>query len=255
MNLKPMTVTIFFPSDMEVGEDRARWYLDHAIRGYWKTFAHTETDPIRNMRRCSVSIKPSMTSTTQPTASPQPTATTTEVSEASLDERMEAAGMIPLSKLLAGDAPLEKWMAHTSVRDLASFEAWLLMRQREFMHMRVAYELGDKDKADELYEWVFAHTAALGEVISNFRKALSAPSGDGVPGMVLVPREDLRRALVLLRLPTVRQVINAGDDAIDAAGLNPWAMNEGLATGDERISPSFIDDWRAMLSTTAGEPK
>lgn len=80
-------------------------------------------------------------------------------------------------------------------------------------------------------------------------------AGDGVPGMVLVPREDLRRALVLLRLPTVRQVINAGDDAIDAAGLNPWAMNEGLATGDERISPSFIDDWRAMLSTTAGEPK
>lgn len=57
MKLTPMTVTVFFPSDMEVGEDRARWYLDHAIRGYWQSFA-TDTDPIRNMRRCSVSIKP-----------------------------------------------------------------------------------------------------------------------------------------------------------------------------------------------------
>jgi hypothetical protein len=34
---------------------------------------------------------------------------------------------------------------------------------------------------------------------------------------------------------TVRQVIELGDDAIFASGLNPWSLNEGLATGDERI--------------------
>ena len=50
--LKPIAVTIYFPRDMDVGSDRARWYIDHALRGYWQTFVHTETDPIRGMARC-----------------------------------------------------------------------------------------------------------------------------------------------------------------------------------------------------------
>ena len=45
----------------------------------------------------------------------------------------------------------------------------------------------------------------------------------------------LKRLMPLARLLTVRNVIEAGDDAIRAAGLNPWCMNEGRATGDERI--------------------
>ena len=55
--LKPVTVTVFFPSDMDVSEDRARWYLDHAIKCYWRSFA-SESDPIRDMRRCSVFVEP-----------------------------------------------------------------------------------------------------------------------------------------------------------------------------------------------------
>lgn len=99
---------------------------------------------------------------------------------ASLDERMKAAGMIPLSDLLAGNTPLEKWMAHTGVRDLDSFEQWLQMRQREIGHLMAAYELGDKDKTDELYEWVHSHFAAFGEVAANFRamkERSPAPAG------------------------------------------------------------------------------
>lgn len=48
----------------------------------------------------------------------------------------------------------------------------------------------------------------------------------------------LRRAVILLRAapPTIREVMDAGNDAIEAAGLNPWCMNEGLASGDEEIS-------------------
>lgn len=45
----------------------------------------------------------------------------------------------------------------------------------------------------------------------------------------------LQRAEELVPLLTVRQVIQAGDDAIDAAGFNPWCINEGRATGDECI--------------------
>lgn len=46
---------------------------------------------------------------------------------------------------------------------------------------------------------------------------------------------EAQKASVLLPLLTVRQVIDAGDKAINAAGLNPWCINEGRATGHERI--------------------
>ena len=55
-------------------------------------------------------------------------------------------------------------------------------------------------------------------------------------------REALERARVLVSLLTVRQVIAAGDDACDAAGLNPWCINEGLATGDENIATHWMPD-------------
>jgi len=59
--------------------------------------------------------------------------------------------------------------------------------------------------------------------------------------------DDLLAVLRCLRLlqecpPTVRQIIEAGDRAIDAAGINPYAMNEGLATGDERHTPWQLED-------------
>ena len=85
-----------------------------------------------------------------------------------LDERMKAAGMIPLSEMLGGQ-PFDKWVAHTGVQDLGTFEEWLARRYEEFMRMRIGYELGDKDKGDDLYEWVFAHSSALGEVLVNWR--------------------------------------------------------------------------------------
>jgi hypothetical protein len=54
-------------------------------------------------------------------------------------------------------------------------------------------------------------------------------------------RDLLRRCAVLVRLLTVRQVIEAGDEAIEAAGLNPYAINEGRATGDERLNPWWLE--------------
>lgn len=51
--LKSMNVTIFFPLDMDVGPDRARWYVEGAIRGWWQGFA-TANDPIRKMRAACV---------------------------------------------------------------------------------------------------------------------------------------------------------------------------------------------------------
>jgi hypothetical protein len=72
---------------------------------------------------------------------------------------------------------------------------------------------------------------------------------DGVAKALVAERDALRKALeraqVLVGLVTVRQAIHAGDEAIEAAGLNPYAMNEGQATGDEHASTWWL---RAALS-------
>lgn len=44
----------------------------------------------------------------------------------------------------------------------------------------------------------------------------------------------------LLRMLTIRQVFDEGSAAIDAAGLNPWCLNEGRATGSERA----LSEWK-----------
>lgn len=53
-------------------------------------------------------------------------------------------------------------------------------------------------------------------------------------------KEAARRAAVLVRLLTVRQVVEAGDEAVAAAGLNPWCLNEGLARAEDRLSPGWL---------------
>lgn len=91
--------------------------------------------------------------------------------DASLDTRMIAAGMIPLTSLLTDD-PMGKFACHNAVRDMESFAEWLGGKHREYTRMRMQYELKDKPK-DDLYEWVFAHSATFGEVVANFRQATS----------------------------------------------------------------------------------
>lgn len=87
-----------------------------------------------------------------------------------LDARMKEAGMIPLSDLLNCDTPLAPFQAHAGITDLAGFEWWIKSKHEEYLRMRLAYELGDREK-DEMYEWVFAHSAVFGEILVNWKKA------------------------------------------------------------------------------------
>jgi hypothetical protein len=99
--------------------------------------------------------------------------------DANLDLRMREAGMTPLSEMLAS-IPLGKWLTHTSVKDMKSFEAWICMRREEMLRMQVRMEL-DNRKDDELYEWVIAHAAVFTEVLCNFRAANTAASNVASP--------------------------------------------------------------------------
>jgi hypothetical protein len=89
---------------------------------------------------------------------------------ASLDERMKAAGMFTIDEMLSV-TPLIPFTIQVGMDNLQFFEEWLDRRVREFLKMRVQYELGDKEK-DDLYEWVLAHAATLMEVRANFKAAI-----------------------------------------------------------------------------------
>lgn len=89
-----------------------------------------------------------------------------------MDVRMKARGMIPLTQLLAG-TPLDRWRAHTGVTNIKYFQQWAERKQEEYMKMRMRYEVGDKDKDDDMYEWIFAHAAVYGEVVVNLKQALN----------------------------------------------------------------------------------
>jgi len=65
-------------------------------------------------------------------------------------------------------------------------------------------------------------------------------------GKIELSRDSASKILKCLTLlatcpPTVRQVIQAGDRAIDAAGLNPYCLNEG-ADGDAKQIPYFLNE-------------
>lgn len=91
---------------------------------------------------------------------------------ARLDERLEAAGMLTVAQILAG-APLDAFIRHAGVHDLASFGQWLEMRRAESVRLQARFALEKRDD-DELYEWVVAHAAAFSELAINFRAASNA---------------------------------------------------------------------------------
>lgn len=88
---------------------------------------------------------------------------------ADLAERMKAAGMMSIEQMLER-SPLGRFQAHAGVTDLEKFEEWIQMRRKEFLTMQARMTL-DKQEDDEMFEWVLAHCAVLGEVIANFRQA------------------------------------------------------------------------------------
>jgi hypothetical protein len=82
---------------------------------------------------------------------------------------------------MMGVTPLTRWTVQAGMDSLEFFEVWLARRAAEFLRMRAAYDLGDKDKSDELYEWVLAHSAALSEVHANFKAAITPSTSKAAP--------------------------------------------------------------------------
>ncbi|MBD8681631.1 hypothetical protein [Pseudomonas sp. CFBP 13719] len=96
----------------------------------------------------------------------------------SLDTRLQAAGMMSVAELLRG-APLDGFITHAGVHDLATFGQWLEMRRGEMVRLQARYDLGDKTMDDGMYEWITSHSAVLSEVHVNFKAVMVNASQEG----------------------------------------------------------------------------
>lgn len=99
--------------------------------------------------------------------------------DAPLDDRMAALGMVPMSTLLS--EPPTSFSVHVGVNSLASFTDWLEKKNEGFLKMRMRYDVGIKPKDDEVFEWIFAHSAAFGQVCDHLRAALKGEGGAAEP--------------------------------------------------------------------------
>lgn len=85
---------------------------------------------------------------------------------------MKAKGMLPLDEILAGNL-MGKFSTHCAVNDPDSLHWWVKSQHEKYLKMRLEYEVGGKEK-DDLFEWVFAHSAVFGTIADHMGKALSA---------------------------------------------------------------------------------
>lgn len=102
-----------------------------------------------------------------------------DAGEQDLSARLQANGMLSIKEMLR---PLHKFQVHAGMDSLSAFEGWLEVKCREYTSMHARYELGDRDKDDDLYEWVLAHSGAYHDALVNFRAARGegeACEGDG----------------------------------------------------------------------------
>jgi len=90
-------------------------------------------------------------------------------SNASLSERMKAAGMLTAEQIMGG-SPLDAFIRHAGVNSLETFRDWLTMKRSEYVRLHARLSL-EKREDDELFEWVIAHAAVFGEALVNFTAA------------------------------------------------------------------------------------
>lgn len=92
------------------------------------------------------------------------------MTDAELAEAMKAKGMLPIEEILAGNL-MGVFSTHKQVTDLEGLLWWIESKHESYLKMRLQYEVGGKEK-DDLFEWVFAHSAVFGTIADHMRKCL-----------------------------------------------------------------------------------
>ncbi|NRB20184.1 MAG: hypothetical protein HRU33_22250 [Rhodobacteraceae bacterium] len=151
-NTRPAPAILVNPLEWVISDDRKSWAAS-TIFGVYRVWdidggylskpddrwGFRVAEDLSGAQKVALSEHQSLVrSAMQSTAAPQ-----------NLDERMKAAGMLTLTQMLA-EPIMGKFGTHAG--------QWLDSKRMEYQKMRMQYELGDKSKDDDLWEWFFLHT-------------------------------------------------------------------------------------------------
>jgi len=161
---------------------------------------------------------------------PAPSPRAQALEESDLNARLKAKGMYSIEEMM-GTLPVDKWRIQSGMTDIKFFGEWLERKTREYLTMKAAYEAGDKDESDELYEWVLAHYGAFHDILVNFRAALSSQP-------------------VAVRLPTHRHKKRGTDYSLIGIGrmqTDSWhEPMEDTATGSVSVDLHSVAIYRSV---------
>lgn len=152
-----------------------------------------------------------------------------------LDARLKAAGMLTATELMQGQ-PIDAFVKHAGVKDLATFSEWLDLKCREFLTLKARRSL-EKQPEDEMYEWVFAHAAVFHEVRVNFKAATAAP------------------AAPVAQEPVAYQVRNPRTAKVKYYGAAKRYLAEQWALGGYEVTPLYTAPPAAEQPDTVKVPR
>jgi len=84
-----------------------------------------------------------------------------------LDEQLEAAGLVTVSERLKCEQPLDNMARHAGVSSLDSFKRWVDMERRSVIEMIARHDLGIHKMDDSIADFVYGKSAVLWEVHVN----------------------------------------------------------------------------------------
>lgn len=84
-----------------------------------------------------------------------------------LDEQLEAKGLVTIAERLKCDGPMDSFARHAGVNTLEDFRTWLETERRSNMEMIARHDLGVHELIDEIADFVYGKSAVLWEVHVN----------------------------------------------------------------------------------------
>ena len=95
-----------------------------------------------------------------------------------IDQQLEAAGLVTVSERMLCNGPMDGFARHASVDTLEDFVKWLEMERRSNMEMVARHDLGIHELCDDVADFVYGKSATLWEVHVNLLHAMRDRSND-----------------------------------------------------------------------------
>lgn len=89
-----------------------------------------------------------------------------------IDEQLDAAGLVTITERLACNGPLDGMARHTGVETLDDFVKWLEMERRSNMEIIARNDLGIRKLGDDIDDFIYGKSAVLWEVHVNLLHVL-----------------------------------------------------------------------------------